>query len=67
MLEKILPYLPFAGLIIGAFLQYFFTRQIEYSRSLRELKSKAYMNYLNGVCELAQITLFCSPEKIPEK
>lgn len=54
MLDTLTNYLPFAGIVIGAFLQYFFTRQIEYRRSLREMKMKAYMDYLKGVSEQAQ-------------
>lgn len=46
--------LPFLGVIIGASLQYFFTRHIEHQRLLRELRSKAYMDYLKCVCEQAQ-------------
>ncbi|MEQ9969170.1 hypothetical protein ABRP72_08270 [Pectobacterium carotovorum] len=56
MLDKIIPYLPFAGIIIGASLQYFFTRHIEYSRSLRDMKTKAYTDYLKSVSEQAQIS-----------
>lgn len=54
MLDSLLPYLPFAGVVIGAFLQYVFTRQIEYKRALRDMKTKSYMDYLKGVCEQAQ-------------
>jgi uncharacterized protein YigE (DUF2233 family) len=46
--------LPFLGVIIGALLQYYFTRHIENQRHLRELRSKAYMDYLKCVCEQAQ-------------
>jgi hypothetical protein len=46
--------LTFAGVIIGATLQYFFTRHIENQRHSRELKSKAYMDYLKCVCDQAQ-------------
>lgn len=53
ILDTLTPYLPFAGVVIGASLQYVFTRQIEYKRSLREMKTKAYMDYLKGVCEQA--------------
>jgi hypothetical protein len=47
--------LAFSGVIIGALLQYFFTRHIENQRHSRELKSKAYMDYLKCVCEQAQL------------
>ncbi len=46
--------LSFLGVVIGASLQYFFTRHIENQRHLRELRSKAYMDYLKCVCEQAQ-------------
>jgi len=46
--------LAFAGVIIGATLQYFFTRHIENQRHSRELKSKAFMDYLKCVCDQAQ-------------
>ena len=46
--------LPLIGVIIGASLQYFFTRHIENQRHLRDLRSKAYMDYLKCVCEQAQ-------------
>ncbi len=44
----------FLGVVIGASLQYFFTRHIENQRHLRDLRSKAYMDYLKCVCEQAQ-------------
>ena len=47
--------LSFFGVIIGAFLQYFFTRHIESQRHLRDLRSKAYMDYLQCVGEHAQL------------
>lgn len=46
-------FLSFVGLVIGASLQYFFTRHIENQRHIRELSSKAYMDYLKTVSELA--------------
>ncbi|WKE65157.1 hypothetical protein PVT67_16055 [Gallaecimonas kandeliae] len=46
--------LSFVGVIVGAVLQYFFTKHTEHQRHLRELRSKAYMDYLQCVCELAQ-------------
>lgn len=49
--------LSFLGVIIGATLQYFFTRHIENQRHLRDLRSKAYMDYLKCVCEQAQFRL----------
>ncbi|WP_215399551.1 hypothetical protein [Rheinheimera oceanensis] len=47
-------FLSFLGVVIGALLQYFFTRHIESQRHLRDLRSKAYMDYLKCVCEHAQ-------------
>lgn len=44
----------FLGIIIGASLQYLFTKHIENKRHLRDLRSKAYMDYLKCVCEQAQ-------------
>lgn len=47
-------FISFFGVICGALLQYFFTRHIENQRHLRDLRSKAYMDYLKSVCEQAQ-------------
>lgn len=47
-------FLSFLGVVIGASLQYFFTRHIESQRHLRDLRSKAYMDYLKCVSEQAQ-------------
>lgn len=47
--------LTFLGIIIGASLQYIFTRHIENQKHKRELKSKAYMDYLKCVCDQAQL------------
>jgi len=44
----------FIGVVIGASLQYYFTRHIENQRHLRDLRSKAYMDYLKCVTDLAQ-------------
>jgi hypothetical protein len=43
----------FLGIIIGASLQYFFTRHLDNQKHRRELRTKAYTDYLNCVCELA--------------
>ena len=45
--------LSFIGLIVGASLQYIYTRHIESQRHIRELRSKSYMDFLKAVCELA--------------
>ena len=47
--------LSFFGLIVGATLQYFFTRHIENQRHIRDLRSKAYMDFMKTVCELANM------------
>ena len=46
-------FVSFLGVIIGAFLQYFFTHHIENQRHIRDLRSKAYMDYLMTVSEIA--------------
>ncbi len=53
-MKLLLGVLPFIGVVIGAVLQYFFTKHIEAQRHSRELKSKAYMDYLKSVAEHAQ-------------
>lgn len=47
--------LSFLGVVIGASLQYIFTRHIEDQRHIRDVRSKAYMDYLKCVAEQAQI------------
>ncbi|MBZ5680303.1 MAG: hypothetical protein LAO24_09380 [Acidobacteriia bacterium] len=41
------------GVIIGASLQYVFTRYLENQRHRRELRTQAYLDYLNSVNGLA--------------
>lgn len=53
----------FLGIVIGASLQYIYTRHIEDRRHLRELRSKAYMDYLRYVAEFAQI----APNREPKE
>jgi hypothetical protein len=43
------------GLIIGASLQYVFTRHLESQRHHRELRTQAYGDYLRSVSELAHL------------
>ena len=43
----------FLGVVIGASLQYFFSRHLDSQKHQRELRTKAYTDYLNCVCELA--------------
>lgn len=47
--------LPILGLIIGASLQYFFTRYLENQRHHRELRTQAYLDYLKSISELAHL------------
>jgi hypothetical protein len=44
----------FAGVLVGAILQYYFTRLIENQRHVRDLRSQAFIDYLNCVSEQAQ-------------
>ena len=53
-LKLLIGLLSFFGVIIGASLQYFFTKHIENQKHLRELRSTAYMDYLKCVAEQAQ-------------
>jgi len=46
---------PYFGIIIGAALQYFFTRHLDNQRHHRELRTKAYTDYLKCVCEQANL------------
>jgi hypothetical protein len=41
----------FLGVVIGASLQYIFTRYLETQRHLRELRSQAYLDYFKGISE----------------
>lgn len=66
-MSTLIPYLSFIGIIIGAALQYIFTRQIEYRRALRDMKTRAYMDYLQGVCEQAQISKMDDKKAANEK
>lgn len=66
-MNNIVSFLPFAGIIIGAFLQYIFTRHIEHARALKDMKVKAYMDYLRGVCEQAQLSLTFDKKSAQEK
>ena len=47
--------LSFLGVIIGAGLQYVFTRYLENQRHFRALRSQAHMDYLKCVCEQANL------------
>ncbi|MBJ7313454.1 hypothetical protein ACFOLJ_17975 [Rugamonas sp. CCM 8940] len=43
------------GLVVGAVLQFFFTRHLDSKKHQRELRSKAYSDYLLCVSELANL------------
>ncbi len=43
------------GLVIGATLQYLFTRHHENQRYLRELRTQTYLDYLKGVADMAHL------------
>jgi hypothetical protein len=45
----------FLGIIIGASLQYFFTRHLDNQKHYRELRTKAYTDYLKCVSEHANL------------
>jgi hypothetical protein len=47
--------LSFFGVVIGATLQYVFTRYLEGQRHHRELKTQAYLDYLSSVSGLAHL------------
>ncbi len=55
--------LSFFGVIVGAALQYLFTRHLDNQKHHRELRTKAYTDYLKCVSENANIgTQLQSPE-----
>jgi hypothetical protein len=43
------------GAVVGAALQYFFTRHLEDQKHYRGLRTQAYTDYLKSVCEQAQL------------
>ncbi len=47
--------LSFFGVVIGASLQYVFTRYLESQRHHRELRTQAYLDFLKYVSELAHL------------
>jgi hypothetical protein len=47
--------LPFIGVLIGAFLQFTFTRYLEAQRHHRDLRTQAYLDYLKSVSGLAHL------------
>ncbi|MDR7304895.1 hypothetical protein [Rhodoferax saidenbachensis] len=48
--------LPIVGLVIGAILQFLFTRHLDGKKHQRELRAKAYTDYLTCVSEYANLT-----------
>ncbi len=48
-------FLPFAGVIIGAGLQYYFSRSAESHKQLAILRTQAYIDYLRCVAESPKI------------
>jgi hypothetical protein len=49
--------LSFFGVVVGASLQYIFTRHLENQRHYRSLRTQAYTDYLKCVCEQAQLVV----------
>jgi hypothetical protein len=47
--------LSFFGVVIGASLQYVFTRYLDNQRHHRELRTQAYLDYLKSVSGLAHL------------
>ena len=47
----------FLGIVIGASLQYLFTRYLENQRHYRKLRTQAYTDYLRGVSEHAHLVV----------
>ncbi|MFT3814055.1 MAG: hypothetical protein QM740_11830 [Acidovorax sp.] len=54
------------GAVIGAVLQYFFTRHLENQKHYRGLRTQAYTDYLKSVCEQAQLNHKSQPTEISE-
>jgi membrane protein DedA with SNARE-associated domain len=48
--------LSFLGVVMGASLQYVFTRYLDNQRHQRELRSQAYLHYLKSISGLAHQT-----------
>jgi hypothetical protein len=48
----------FLGVVIGAILQYFFSRHLDQQRARREARTKAYTDYLHCVSEHANSAQF---------
>jgi hypothetical protein len=50
-------FLSFFGVVVGASLQYFFTRHLDNQKHLRGLRTQAYTDYLRSVCEQAMLVI----------
>ena len=51
----LLALLPLGGVLLGASLQYLFSRSVEAQKQFRLLRSEAYTDYLRAVAKLAHI------------
>ena len=58
--------LSFIGIVVGASLQYLFTRYLDNQRHYRNLRTQAYMDYLKCVCEQAQLARQSKAPKLSE-
>ena len=47
--------LPVVGVLVGASLQYFFTRYLEAQRYQRDLRTQAYLDYIRSISGLAHL------------
>jgi len=56
----------FLGVVIGAALQYIFTRHLDSQRHHMELRSKAYLDYLRNASELAQLRSQSSTDEVKQ-
>jgi hypothetical protein len=56
--------LPLAGVILGASLQYYFSRTSEERKQLTLLKTKAYVDYLGSVAKFAQAAKINPSERL---
>jgi hypothetical protein len=47
--------LPVVGVLVGASLQYFFTRYLETQRHQRDLRTQAYLDYIRAMSGLGHL------------
>jgi hypothetical protein len=50
------------GLVVGAVLQYYFSRRLEATRHFRELRTLAYSNFVQAVAESASASRKCDKD-----